>query len=165
MMNLIPWRRGRHVPVQNADQRSGDLLSLQQEIERVFDRFWRRPLDLFGDGALESSALLPLVDVRDREDELVITAETPGLSAEDVEVAITDRMLTISGEKKDARESRDGEVYHAERRFGRFSRTIELPPEVDPEAVQASEKNGVLTIRVKKQTPSSSRRVEVETGT
>lgn len=160
-MNIVPWRRRNNVPVRHAERRGGDLLSLQHEIDRVFDRFWQRPFDLLDGAEFDRLIPMPSINVNNRKNEIVITAETPGMSADDVEISITDRVLTISGEKRDESEKQDGDVFHAERRFGSFSRSIELPPEADPDSVEATERNGVLTIRVGKRAPSNSRRVEV----
>jgi len=163
MSVMIPRRQRSNLPAARHETESGGLMSLRDEIDRMFEQFWDRPLGVAGTlGARETADLMPTLDVTDRENDIIIHAETPGLPAEEVEISVEDRRLTISGEKKEHEEREEGDVRYAERRFGRFSRTITLPPEADPESVEASAKNGVLTIRVQKRTPANRRLVEVK---
>lgn len=145
---------------------------LREEVENLFDDFasgtalapfrgWRRP-----GGALSAGAALPRLDVIDKENEVKLVAELPGLEDKDIDVQVTDSMLTLSGEKKEETEKGDkeGDYYVCERRFGSFRRSIRLPEGIDQDKIDAHFKNGVLTIHLPKkpeaQTPS--RKIKVK---
>jgi HSP20 family protein len=104
----------------------------------------------------ERVAWMPSVDVAESDDELVIAAELPGLAAEDVNVRVENGVLTISGEKREARETKekngkDKRRFHVfERYYGAFTRTFSLPRAVNAEKVTAAFANGVLTVTLPK---------------
>ena len=101
---------------------------------------------------LDAMAWSPAVEAAETPTEYVITAELPGISQENVEVAMADGMLTLKGKKDEERRSEDKErTYHLwEREYGRFERTFRFPLEVAEEKVSAEFANGVLTVRVPK---------------
>ncbi len=82
--------------------------------------------------------------------EIRVTAELPGLEEKDLEVSLLEGALTIKGEKRDEHEEEKGDVYHSERHYGMFERTISLPSQVDADKVKASFKKGVLKITLPK---------------
>ena len=92
---------------------------------------WMPPVDIFQTG----------------EHELVLKAELPDMSREDIDVNIENFVLTIKGEKKVGGEVKEEQYHHVERRYGTFSRSFSLPQTVDPNKVSAEYKNGVLTVR------------------
>lgn len=106
----------------------------------------------------------PAVDITERKDALVLTAELPGMSREDIEVELENNVLTIRGEKKEEREHKGEERYVYERRYGSFSRSFTLPRSVDPERIGAHFENGVLTVTMPKASESRGKRIEVEDG-
>ena len=93
---------------------------------------------------------MPRVDVIEREKEYCIKAEMPGLSEKDVEVTVSDGRLTIRGEKKEERQEEKENYYLSERSYGSFQRSFQLPDTVDKDKIEATSKNGVLTIRLPK---------------
>lgn len=107
---------------------------------------------------------MPAVEVTDSEDEVVLTAETPGLTREDVKIDLEGDVLRIHGEKREEteREEENGKYRISERRYGAFSRTFTLPASVDAEHVAAEMKNGVLTVRLPKTETARGRRIEIE---
>ena len=110
---------------------------------------------------------MPTLDVIDKENEVKLVADLPGLTEEDIDVQVTDSTLTISGEKKEEIEEDDkeGERYVSERRFGSFVRRIPLPDGIDLDGIDASFKNGVLTVHLPK-TPEAqnpARKIKVRT--
>ncbi len=138
-----------------------DLWGLQDEVSRVF----RSALQgLSGDEATSAGAFSPALDVEETEDEFVLHVELPGVAAEDVEVSLEENVLTISGERRfyDERE-RDG-FRRIERRFGRFHRAIRLPDRVDGSAVDATYREGLLTITVPKAEEAKPRLIQVKQG-
>lgn len=90
------------------------------------------------------------VDVFQTPNEIVIKAVVAGVKPEDLDVSITRDMVTIRGERQEVREVDDGDYFHKELYWGKFSRTILLPAEVEVEEAEASEKHGVLVIRLPK---------------
>ncbi len=92
----------------------------------------------------------PTVDLYEEKDDIVVKAELPGLEKEDIEVNLSDNRLTIRGEKKQEEEVKRENYYRSERSYGSFSRTLELPREVQTDKVKAAFKNGILEIRLPK---------------
>jgi HSP20 family protein len=109
------------------------------------------------------SSWMPQVEVLQRGNDLVLRADLPGLRREDVHVEIEDDVLTISGERRYESESEEEGLYHSERSYGRFSRSIPLPPGTEGEACEARFTDGVLEVRVplpQEQQPRG-RRIEI----
>jgi HSP20 family protein len=124
------------------------------ELERMFDDFgfgrgWlgRAWFSRAGrQGAAETWS--PQIELSQRNNELVMHADLPGLKKDDVNVDITDEAITISGERKHEQESESGGVYRSERKYGSFYRTIPLPRGSISDQAKATFKDGVLEIRV-----------------
>jgi len=112
--------------------------------------------------ANRGTSWMPQVEVLQRGNDLVVRADLPGLRREDVHVHLDDGLLTVSGERRyESAEEEDG-VYHSERSYGRFSRSIPLPEGVDADACEAKFNDGVLEVRVPIPAQESrSRRIEV----
>ena len=151
------------------------LWRLRNDIEDVFDDFlstgWSGWGPRRGQGAGPSTrppAALPTLDVIDKDAEVKLVADLPGLAEDDIDVEVTDSTLTIAGEKKEELEEGDkeGARYVSERRFGRFMRRIPLPDGIDADNIDASFRNGVLTVRLPKkpeaQNPARKIRVRAE---
>ncbi len=124
------------------------LGSLFREIEKTFDDFSRRsPLAGFGfgDGA-------PKIDVAEGKDSVEVTAELPGVDEKDIDLTLSDGILTIRGEKKTERDERDKEKnwHMVERSYGSFSRSITLPYNPDSSKVEAKFEKGVLRVKLPK---------------
>jgi HSP20 family protein len=108
---------------------------------------------------------MPQLEVRQRGNELVVSADLPGLKPEDVEIEIDDGVLTISGERQQSSEDRDQGFYRSERSYGAFSRSIALPEGVDEDQVQARFEHGVLEVTVPlPQQRQRGRRVQIQAG-
>jgi len=109
---------------------------------------------------------IPSIDVIDKQDEIKLTADLPGMTEADVEVEVTNGLLTLSGEKKEETEEgdQDGDYYLSERSFGSFKRTVRLPDGIDQDKIEAYFKNGVLTVRLprKPEAQMAARRIEVK---
>ena len=125
-----------------------------EEMDRVFGDVFadfgtarRRLAPRGGDGfGFPQAQWAPPIEVLERDDKLIVRAELPGLSKDDVKVEITDDLLTISGERREEREETREGFRHSEWRYGRFSRTVPLPEGVRPEDVQCTFQNGVLEV-------------------
>jgi len=134
--------------------------TLRQQIDRLFDDFqvgpWRAPLartlfdvDPFWRGEM-SWGKSPAADVTETEKGYEIIAELPGLDESNVDVKFADGTLTIKGEKKEEKEEKKKDYYVSERRFGSFQRSFRVPKGVDADKIEASFKNGVLTVTMPK---------------
>ena len=134
---LTIWKPLRHLAP------SGDFDRMRREMDRVWDSFFERRPRL---RAEEEGEWLPALDMTETANELVMKAEMPGLEPKDIDISLSDGMLTIKGEKKQEREEKEENYHLIERSYGAFARSIQLPAEVDSEKITASYKNGVLRI-------------------
>jgi HSP20 family protein len=105
---------------------------------------------------------MPAVDVYEDNNDVVIKAEIPGLSKEDLSVQVADATLTIKGEKKREEAIKEDDYYCCERSFGAFTRTMELPCAVKADQVKASVKNGVLEVTLPKTEEAKKRAITVK---
>jgi HSP20 family protein len=106
---------------------------------------------------------MPAVSVSETKDELLLTAELPGMKEEDISVELENNVLTVSGEKTEVREEDDEErKYHLfERSFGSFTRSFTLPRTVDGAQIIATFDNGVLTVKLPKVPEAKGRKIEI----
>jgi HSP20 family protein len=149
MRELIPWTRGREVT--SGRRVEHPLMAFQREMDRLFEDFWRGfDLPLVGRPERIGGAVSPRIDISEKDDEVVVSAELPGLDEKDVEVTLTDNVLLIRGEKKLEREEKERGYTYTERSYGSFERRIPLDVEVLSDKVSATFKNGVLTVRLPK---------------
>lgn len=109
---------------------------------------------------------VPDTDVIERENEVRVVCELPGMSPEDINLELENNVLTISGEKRETQEQGEDEgSYHlTERRWGRFTRSFVLPREVEQEKIDASYENGILTVTIPKSESARRRRIEIRGG-
>ncbi|MCC7417348.1 MAG: Hsp20/alpha crystallin family protein [Acidobacteria bacterium] len=114
-------------------------------------------------GFTTANAWIPAVDIYQSSDhELVLTAELPDMSREDIDITVENGTLTLKGEKKLAGDVKEEQFHHIERRYGAFSRSFSLPQTVDVAKVAAEYKNGVLTIRLPLRDEARPRQVKVD---
>lgn len=114
-----------------------------------------------GTAATSAPAWAPPVDISERKDAYVLTAELPGVKVEDLEIAFQDGLLTIQGERPLTRDSADEQWHVLERRYGLFRRSITLPLHVEADSIQASTEDGVLQVVVPKVEEAKPKRIEV----
>jgi HSP20 family protein len=149
MKDLIPWGRSRtpsRYDDRSYDTSASPFFTLRREMDRLFDDAFRGfGVSSFGNGAGFS---WPHVEIVDRDKEVRVTAELPGLEEKDVELRVEDSTLVLRGEKRT--EVDDQERQYSERHYGRFERHVALPAEVDDERANATFRNGVLTITLPK---------------
>ncbi|MBN1140044.1 MAG: Hsp20/alpha crystallin family protein [Anaerolineae bacterium] len=162
--DLIPWKRDeQRVPVRREEQ---SMLALQQDMNRLFDDFFRSwgvmPWRGWGEQAL---AFNPQVDVVEDEKEIHVSAELPGMDENDIDVSLSQGVLTIKGEKRHEKKDEGKNYYRLERSYGSFQRSIPLPAEVNEDKVEATFKNGVLTVTLPKTAAARARKqVAIKTG-
>ena len=128
---------------------------VQQEMDRTFDRVLGKES---GGGRGEGGLWTPVIEVAERNGQLQVHAELPGLNPEDVKVKVTDNALIIQGERRSEHEETKGGVYRSERRYGRFYREIPLPEGAQAEQTKAEFKNGVLEVNLPLAEQKSTRR-------
>jgi len=161
-MNLIPWRNKSMDAGRRGETTT--LPSLRREIDDLFDRFLGEP---FGNGLSRmfggwASGLK--TDLAESDDEVVVRAELPGVDPKEVEINVNGNALTISGEKKEEHEDKHRNYHYVERQFGSFHRSVQLPAYVDPDKVEATFKNGVLTVTIAKKHDAKPRKIKVSGG-
>lgn len=166
LAKLNPWNWFKHeephqqeaaVPVKREEltseqQPAGlprDLMHWHREMDRLFDdafRHWGWPSVNTGLRSDRTISFSPRLNVASSDKEYTITLEAPGLEDKDIQLDLQDRTLFIRGEKRQEKEEKDQHFYRMERSYGRFQRILELPTDVDLEAIQAKMNKGVLTI-------------------
>lgn len=156
---------GSHLPSMFARSNEG-LGSLFREIEKTFDDFSRRgPLAGFtGFGGVTA----PKIDVAEAKDAIEVTADLPGVDEKDIDLTLSNGVLTIRGEKKTERDetSKDKSWHVIERSYGSFSRTIALPYDPDSTKVEAKFDKGVLRVRLPKpaEIAKKEKKIEIRKG-
>jgi HSP20 family protein len=146
--SLLPWKRARSDAARRRDGESG-VLALQQDINRVFDTFWRG-FGMSMPAAWNAVTMegLPRIDVRETDKEVVVSAELPGMDENDVEVSVAGGLLTIRGETALERETGDDSYVQRERSVGALERVVLLPDGLELDSARATMKNGLLTVRI-----------------
>ena len=139
---------------------------LRREIDRLFDDFQLGSLRApFGRSVFDAEPFwrgeiswgkAPAVDVVEKDNAYEITAELPGIDESNIDVKVSDGVLSIKGEKKEEKEEKSKDRYLSERRYGSFQRAFRVPDGVDADKIEANFKNGVLTVTLPK-TPAAVR--------
>jgi HSP20 family protein len=142
-----------------------DLRSAQDELVRQsrMQGHWANQFGQPGTGHTVE-AWAPAVDITERKDAYLVTAELPGVGTEDVEITFQDGLLTIQGERQHAADAAGEKVHRAERRYGAFRRSITLPSHVQADKIEASAQDGVLRILVPKAEEAHAKRIQVRSG-
>ena len=136
-----------------------EFAQLQERLARTFSDGYRGN----DEGLMATGAWVPPVDIyQSSEHELVLKAELPDLSREEIEITVDNGTLTLKGEKKLASEVKQEQFHRVERSYGVFSRSFSLPPAVDTAKVGADYKNGVLTIRLPLREEAKPRQIKVD---
>jgi len=149
MLDLVPYR--------------GSLLGRDIFGRDIFDRFERLFEDLELPALFEEREVwTPAFDVAENDKEYIVTAELPGIDPKDIEITISNGVLTIKGEKKREEESRGENYYYMERQYGAFQRSFRLPEEVKEEEIDATYRNGVLRLVIPKVHEGKVKRIEIK---
>jgi HSP20 family protein len=140
----------------------GEMVSLRSAMDRLFEDSFVSPMSWRT--VAGSEGISPAVDVHETDDEIVVTAALPGMKAEDVEITMTGQNLTLRGELKADEEIKRDQYLYRERRFGSFSRSIQLPVRVQGERADANFTDGVLTLRIPKAEEVKPRQIRINAG-
>lgn len=146
------------------------LLSPFEDMERLFEDFFPRSwLRHYRHGWPATSTLaapfegrLPKVDIIDRDNEVMVRAELPGVDKKDIDISMTDNTITIKGKTSKEEKEEKGEYYRCETSRGSYTRTLTLPAEVDSDKAKASFKDGVLEMTIPKAERAKRRNIRVD---
>ena len=146
-MTLVPIHR----------MHRNNLTRLHGDIDDLFDSFFRGL-----DRPFAGYKAWPTIDVAEDDDAIVVRAEVPGCKAQDIDISVYGNTLTISGEKKLSEEKKEKGYYHVESTYGSFRRELSLPTEVDQDKIDATFKDGVLSITLPKAEKAKAVKVKVK---
>lgn len=137
-----------------------DMLNIQREINRMFD-------SLFRGGTQESTDLLtsswsPSLDIAENDNAYIVKVELPGVNKDDVKITMQENVLTIRGEKKREKESKESNFHRSERSYGAFQRSFSLPSSVKSEKIEAAYNDGILTVTLPKAESAKPKQIEVK---
>lgn len=135
-----------------------DMTTLRERMNRLFEDMAASRGE---EKDLTTSSWAPAVDIYETENEVVLTAEIPGIEEKDIEIKVEDNTLTLKGERKFEKETKEENYHRIERAYGSFFRSFTLPAFVDQDMIEAEHENGVLKIRVPKRAELKPRKVKI----
>jgi HSP20 family protein len=141
-----------------------------EEMDRLFEGFfprgWLRPFHLerplWDELAAPLEVKAPRVDVVDRDEDILVRAELPGVEKKDLELSVTDNTVTVSGKTRHEEKEEKGNYYRCEISRGAFSRTVALPSDVDPDKAKAAFKDGLLELTIPKVAKAKRRSIKLD---
>jgi HSP20 family protein len=138
--------------------RFGDLSTLRREMDQLWSNFFKEP----GLPRMFQSEGLPVTDIIEEDDKIVIKADMPGMEKKDISITLADDLLTIKGERATEKEEKGKNFHRQERYFGKFQRMIRLPAEVDSNKIEAALDKGVLQITLKKNPAKKKKEIAIK---
>jgi HSP20 family protein len=136
------------------------------EIRRIQDKMNQLIEDFMSESPAAAGAfrdvMAPLADVKETDEEVVVTMDLPGMDKGDVEITVTENALEVKAERKTEKEAKEEEFYKKERSFARFERSLALPAEVKAEDAKASLKDGVLEVHLPKVEVTTRKKVTID---
>lgn len=156
-MSLIPYKR-KNTLLQSSP------FGLIEDLQSDLNRFFNSSVMNLPRTGLDNESLqnwLPSTDIHDAGDKLVVKTDLPGLEKEDIDISVQGNTLFIRGEKKHEKEVEDAGYLRSERFYGHFERAIPLTDDINSEKVDASYKNGVLTVTINKKEEAKPKQIKV----
>lgn len=150
----------RWTPMRDLMSPSGDFAAMQREINRMFENFLQGGTT--DDSTYGPTIWTPAVDILEREDEYLVKVELPGVNKDDVKITLESNILTIRGEKQQEQEEKGQSYHRLERTHGSFQRSFTLPTTVRNDKIDASFRDGVLSVVLPKSEESKPRAIEVK---
>ena len=135
-----------------------DMITLREKMNRLFEDYYPAQTQ---EKDMITSTWAPSVDIYESENELVLTAELPGIEEEDIEIKLEDNTLTIKGDRKFEKETKEENYHRIERSYGSFFRSFTLPAYIEQDKIAAECENGVLKISMPKKHEAKTRKVKV----
>lgn len=154
-MSLIRW-----TPSRDLMNWPSEVVSMRREINRLFDNFFRGGIQ--DDETFFTSAWTPAVDIAEEENEYLVKVELPGVNKDDVKITLESNILTIRGEKKKEKETKDENYHRLERSYGSFQRSFTLPSTVKSDKIDAVYKDGIVSITLPKAEEAKPKQIEVK---
>jgi HSP20 family protein len=153
-MSIVRWN-----PERELHSFPGDVLGFPRGINRMFADFLHGGL---WDEESIQGGWNPAVDIAEKDDEYVVKVELPGVNKEDVKISTRDNILTIRGEKKEEKETKESSFHHVERAYGSFQRSFTLSTGVKSDKIEATFKDGILAINLPKAEEARPKMIEVK---
>jgi len=149
-MTLVKWNPTR------------ELLNIEKEFNRLFNSFGRR----FGtekelDSELENAVWMPLADIAEDNNNYSIHIDLPGINKEDVKISFANGELSISGERKQEKESKNSKYHRIERSYGKYFRSFRLPENIEEDKIKADFKDGALMISIPKSEKARPKEIQI----
>ena len=135
-----------------------DMVTLRERMNKLFEDMAASRGE---EKDLATSSWAPAVDIYETESEVVLTAEIPGIEEKDVEIKVEDNTLTLRGERKFEKETKEENYHRIERAYGSFFRSFTLPNYVDQDKIEAEHENGILKVRMPKRAELKPRKVKI----
>lgn len=150
--------------------RSGQIVTPFDEMEQMLDKYfsqgWMRPFRMdwpeFAHLKPPFEGKTPSVDIIERDAEIVVKAELPGVDKDDIDISVTERSVSIKGSTSHEEKEEKGDYYRSEISRGSFARSLPLPAEVDESKARASFKDGILELTLPKKTKSRRQKINIE---
>jgi HSP20 family protein len=144
-----------------------DLENMRREMDRIWEEMLpstrRAFLDMpWGKKRTEKGTAAPAIDIIDREGEVVVKADMPGVDKDDLEVSLRGDTLMIKGDMKDERETGDENYFYSERHWSSYARSVNIPCKVTQDKIKARLKDGILTVTLPKAEERKPRKIKVE---
>lgn len=137
-----------------------DLISLRDRMNKLFEDSISRSQMV--DQDFSEGAWRPLVDIYETAEKIVLIADLPGISQDDIELKIENSNLTIRGERQMDKEIQKEDYHRIERAFGSFTRTFALPQSIDPDKIIAEHKDGILEVILPKKEETKPKKIKIE---
>lgn len=134
------------------------IVGIQDEMNKLFNTFFEDDLSPSG------VSFVPTVDISETKKDIKVRADLPGMTEKDIDVSVSDNVLTIKGKKEEEKEESGEDFYRKERVSGSFLRQIQVPANIKTDEIHAKFKNGVLTVSLPKSTEAVEKAVKVEIG-
>jgi HSP20 family protein len=152
-MTLVRWNPAR------------ELMNIEKEFSKLFNTFNRR-LSIGSEGEerdeYENAVWMPLTDISEDSDSYVINVDLPGVTKDDLKISYSDGQLTISGERKHEKETKEKTFHRVERTYGRYYRSFNIPKHIDTNKITAEFKDGQLNIVVPKTEESKPKEIDIK---
>lgn len=145
-MNIIRWDPFR------------DLATLRERMNRLFEEAYTSRGE---EKDMVASTWNPSVDIYEKENELVLKAELPGIDENDIEIKIEDNTITLKGDRKFEKETKEENYHRIERSYGSFYRSFTLPRNIDQDKIRAESENGILKVTMPKKAELKPKKVKI----
>lgn len=165
-MASTPKSSGKAPAKTQAGAAAHPMVSFRREMDRLFDDFFTRPFHMPTRWSLPDvqGDLMPEIDIKENGKQMTLTAELPGMEEKDIDLNVSDGVLTLKGEKKMEKSEEKDNYRVMERRYGSFQRSFTLPDSINQDAIKASFDKGVLKIAMPKKAEAKKSEKKIKIG-